>query len=289
MGEVVYFYFRQDGELVKISTRDVDIAEASQLVDQAMGGQSSFATTETSEGQRIRLHAFPLQGATVADEPVAVVIGRSAEDIDQALQRLAIILTVSAVVAMTLAGGGGWFLARRSLKPVEDITRTARKIEESDLGRRIEVGTDDELGRLAFTLNQMIGRLERAFDRQRQFTADASHELRTPLAIIQAESTRALQKEGTATGYQESLEMISEEAGAMRGLIDRLLTLARVDSGTEPTRSGEINLRALVTDLASDAEVLCQEKGLQFKLGQLEDLAVKGDEAKLKVMFLGLL
>jgi signal transduction histidine kinase len=175
------------------------------------------------------------------------------------------------------------------LKPVEDITRTARKIEESDLGRRIEVGTDDELGRLAFTLNQMIGRLERAFDRQRQFTADASHELRTPLAIIQAESTRALQKEGTATGYQESLEMISEEAGAMRGLIDRLLTLARVDSGTEPTRSGEINLRALVTDLASDAEVLCQEKGLQFKLGQLEDLAVKGDEAKLKVMFLGLL
>jgi len=88
------------------------------------------------------------------------------------------------------------------------ITETAKKIEESDLSRRIDVRSRDELGSLATTLNLMIARLENAFIRQKEFTSDASHELRAPLAVIQAESTLALQKPRETKEYQKSLEVL---------------------------------------------------------------------------------
>ena len=96
---------------------------------------------------------------------------------------------IAVPLTLVAAGGGGVFLARRALKPVDEMTQKAQEIEESDLSQRIKVKTKDELGRLASTLNQMIERLEKAFRRQQQFTGDASHELRAPLAVIQAEST----------------------------------------------------------------------------------------------------
>jgi heavy metal sensor kinase len=190
---------------------------------------------------------------------------------------------------MVVAGAGGVFLARRALKPVEHIVQTAREIEESDLSQRIKVNTRDELGRLASTLNEMIERLERAFRRQQQFTGDASHELRTPLAIIQAEATLALQKDRVAGEYQGSLAMISQEANHMAIIIDQLLTLARADAGKERFSFTDIPLAELLGELAPDAELLCREKGIQFQLGSMGNLVVRGDRTKLKGLFLSLL
>ena len=181
------------------------------------------------------------------------------------------------------------FLARRAFKPVDQISQTARDIGERDLSQRIEVNTQDELGRLASTLNQMIERLQKAFKRQQQFTGDASHELRTPLAVIQAESSLALQKERSASAYQKSLETITQEAHYMSSIIDRLLTLARADDGKDQLAFQEVNLGKLIQDLGTDAEILCQEKGLGFQLGETRDLVVKGDEAMLRQLFFNLL
>jgi signal transduction histidine kinase len=172
---------------------------------------------------------------------------------------------------------------------VDKIAQAAREIGESDLSRRIDVNTKDELGRLAATLNEMIGRLEKAFRRQKQFTDDASHELRTPLAVIEAESTLALQKERTSSDYRQSLGSISQEAKRMSSLIEQLLTLARVDAGKEQWQFTGVNLGRLITDLITDIEVLCQEKGLGFQSGQTQDLVVKGDEARLRELFMNLL
>lgn len=198
-------------------------------------------------------------------------------------------LIIAIPLALALAAGGGVFLARRALKPVDDIAQTAQEIQESDLSRRINVNTKDELGRLAATLNEMIARLEKAFQRQKQFTSDASHELRTPLSVIEAESTLALQKERTSSDYRQSLETISQEAKQMSSLIDQLLTLARADAGKEHWNFTEVNLGKLITDLGMDVDVLCQEKGLSFQLGQMQDLVVKGDEARLRELFMDLL
>ena len=99
-------------------------------------------------------------------QPATLVIARSTKQIDQALAGLVRTLIIAVPLALALAAAGGIFLARRALKPVDKIAQTAQEIEETDLSRRINVNTKDELGRLAATLNAMIGRLEKAFQRQ---------------------------------------------------------------------------------------------------------------------------
>jgi signal transduction histidine kinase len=169
------------------------------------------------------------------------------------------------------------------------MTQQAQTIEETDLSQRIEVKAKDELGRLASTLNEMIDRLEKAFKRQQQFTSDASHELRAPLAVIEAESTLMLQKGRTNSEYRQSLVTISQEAHRISHIVDQLLTLARADAGKEKLSLKEVNLNELISELSSDIEILCREKGIEFQLSQVEDVVVNGDKAKLRQLFLNLL
>jgi len=292
LGEIVILYFYSGDQLVEVSPRGISIP-SNESISQAIGGTSSFATVQTSEGERLRLLAVPINisipGPPPGIQPAALVIAHSTKQIDQALAGLLRTLIIAVPLALALAAAGGIFLARRALKPVDKIAQTAREIGESDLSQRINVNTKDELGRLAATLNEMIGRLEKAFQRQKQFTGDASHELRTPLAVIEAESTLALQKERPSSDYQRSLEIISQESRQMSSLIDQLLTLARADAGKEQWNFTEVNLGKLISNLSADVEVLCQEKGLSLRLGKTKDLVVKGDEAKLRELFMNLL
>jgi heavy metal sensor kinase len=278
--------YDDQGHLMQSWGKIVEIPQINTLLDEALAGRSLFITSRGS-GQEIRLYAAPLE-----DQPgihAAVVVGRSTADVQNVLERFRYILIFAVLATVALAGGGGLFLANRAFKPVEQITRTAREIEESDLSRRIEVHSEDELGRLASTLNQMIARLERAFSRQRQFTADASHELRTPLAVIQAESTLALQRERAESDYRKSLKLISREVAHMSTLVDKLLFLARSDIGKEQLNLEAVNLKELIADLALEIDPLCQEKGLHFKLSPLENLVVNGDKVELKQLLLNLL
>jgi heavy metal sensor kinase len=293
LGEIVILYFYSGDQLTEVSPRGISIPTPHELISQAIAGTSLFTTIQTEEGEGLRLLAVPINisilGPPPGIQPAALVIARSTKQIDQALAGLLRTLIIAVPLALALAAAGGIFLARRALKPVDKIAQTAREIGESDLSQRINVNTKDELGRLAATLNEMIGRLEKAFQRQKQFTSDASHELRTPLAVIEAESTLALQKERPSSDYRQSLESISQESRRMSSLIDQLLTLARADAGKEQWNFTEVNLGKLISNLSTDVEVLCQEKGLSFQLGQPQDLVVKGDEARLRELFMNLL
>ncbi len=283
--ELVLVYV-SDGSLLQGFGWGVGVPHIDTLVAEALGGHASFLTARTGNGQEVRLYAASFSGTSGIG---AIVVGRSTEGVTDVLGNFETILIIAALATLALAGGGGFFMARRVLKPVERIRQTAQEIEESDLSRRIKVAGKDELGRLASTLNQMIGRLEAAFSRQRQFTADASHELRTPLAIVQAESTLALRKKRTQDDYRRSLELISQEAGHMSAIVGKLLYLARIDAGKDQMNFERINLKELLTDLSSDIEVLAREKGIEFKLAPLEDLTVEGDRVKLEQLFLNLL
>jgi heavy metal sensor kinase len=305
VGEVVYFYFRSEDQLLYLAPRDINVSINTEMVEQAISGRSTFATVETTEGTELRIFATPfiparpvmlppsgMPGPTatrVNIESAALVIGRPTEDIKQALDRLLHTLMIAVPLTLVAAGGGGVFLARRALKPVDEMTQKARSIEESDLSQRIEVKTKDELGRLASTLNEMFGRLEKAFKRQKQFTSDASHELRAPLAIIEAESTLTLQKDRPRNDYRKSLETISQEAHRMARIVDQLLALARTESGEEKLSLRKVNLSRLVSKLGSDVEMLCRDRGLNYELGQMESLVVKGDRTKLRQLFLNIL
>ncbi len=218
-------------------------------------------------------------------DKAVLTISRPINDIEIALDRLFYILCLAVPLTIVLAGGGGVFLASRVFRPIEKITETAKKIEESDLSRRIDVKSKDELGRLASTLNQMIARLESAFNRQKEFTSDASHELRAPLTVIQAESTLALQKPREAAEYRKSLEMIAQEAEHLAGIINQLLTLARADAGKEHQEFQKINLADFVKDLCIDVGVVCQEKNLTLQQDHFDEASVMGDSRSLRNLF----
>ena len=303
LGEVVLLYFKNGEELTSISARNVDVTLDSALVQKALNGEALYATIKTAENRELRFYIVPFRQEGPASLPGmqgmppggpsiesgAIAVGRSTTDIDESLAGLIRTLAIAGPLTLVLAGAGGIFLAQRALKPVDQITRTAHEIEESDLSRRIPVQSKDELGRLAATLNQMIERLEKAFKRQQRFTSDASHELRTPLAVIQAESTLALNKERTANEYKQSLEIVSNESMLMAKVVDQLLTLARADSGKEQVSFEEIDLSELLAGVAAHTEILCRDKGLEFHSDRMETILVSGDRAKLRELFLNLL
>lgn len=276
-----------DSALLQKLGPNVRFSNIEEMVQQALFGQSSFLTAPTTEGQDVRLYAAPFN--LDSRTRIAIIVGRPTREIQDMLSIFRVVIIYSALAVVLLAGIGGMFLMNRTLKPVDHITDIAREIGEGDLSRRIDIQSEDEMGRLATTLNGMIARLEEAFQKQRQFAADASHELRTPLAIIQAESSLALDKKRTQAEYRRSLELVSQEVTYMSEIIGKLLLLARNDAGSEPSNFQEVNVRDLFTELSSDVEALAQEKGVVFNLGPMDNLTVKGDRFKLKQLFLNIL
>jgi heavy metal sensor kinase len=284
--ELVMIY-DADGVLMARLGPNVEFSNIDRTVKQALFGKSSFVSASTPNGPDVRLFAAPHNVPPATR--VAIVVGRLPSDILSMLAIFRMVILYSSIVVVILAGVGGLFLAERTLKPVERITDIARGIGESDLSRRIDIDTDDELGRLSATLNGMIGRLEEAFAKQRRFVADASHELRTPLAVIQAESSLALEKSRTPEEYRRALELVSQEVGYMSDIVGKLLLLARSDAGCELLDSQDVNVADLITEISQDIEALAQEKGLRFKLGRMDSLTVRGDRVKLRQLFLNIL
>jgi heavy metal sensor kinase len=286
VNELVMIY-DADGVLMQRLGPNVEFSDIDKTVKEALFGKSAFVSASTPNGPDVRLYAAPFNVDSATR--VAIVVGRLPNDILNMLAIFRMVILNSSLLVVILAGVGGLFLADRTLKPVEHITDIARGIGESDLSRRIDIETDDELGRLSSTLNGMIGRLEEAFTKQRQFVADASHELRTPLAVIQAESSLVLEKRRTEEEYRKALELVTQEVAFMSDIVGKLLLLARSDAGCEPLDLLNVNVADLITELAQDVEALAQEKGLTFSLGQMDSLTVRGDRTKLRQLFLNIL
>lgn len=192
------------------------------------------------------------------------------------LGRLAVTLGASAALILVLAFGGGYWLADRAMRPVHFITHTARQISESDLSRRLRLNRDDELGELAGTFDQMLDRVQGAFERQRQFTADASHELRTPLSIIELEANRALERPRTARDYERALQTIQSENEWMSRLVNELLLLARLDAGQAALQSEPLDLSELAVDVVERLSQVAQSNRVSLVTGELGEAPVQG-------------
>ena len=193
------------------------------------------------------------------------------------LPRLAWTLAISSLALILAALLGGYWLADRALHPVKLITRTVQQIGETDLSRRLNIHSRDELGELAGTFDQMLDRLEEGFNRQRQFTADASHELRTPLTIIGLEAERALTSETTSAPVRQSLRVIHSENEFMTRLVGELLTLARMDSGQASLKFETVDLSEVVVDVFERFTPIAEEKGIEIRVGELPELPLSGD------------
>jgi signal transduction histidine kinase len=175
------------------------------------------------------------------------------------------------------------------MRPVKAITQTARQISESDLTRRINLKANDELGQLAATFDEMLGRLQAAFERQRQFTADASHELRTPLTIISLEAGHALAVERPAQEYQRTLGVILTENEYMVHLVNDLLILSRMDAGQTSLKHEPCDLSDLAVDVAERLTPLARRRGVTIEFTDLPETLLRGDRQLLTQMISNLL
>ncbi len=200
------------------------------------------------------------------------------------LPRLRLTLLGAALATLLVAMLGSYWLADRTLRPIKSITRTAREISGSDLSRRMNIHSRDELGQLASTFDSMLDRLQAAFARQRQFTADASHELRTPLTIVELETSRALGANRSPDEYKQSMHVIQGENEMMTRLVNELLTLARMDAGQIRINAETLDLGEVALDVAERYTPLAARKGVEIEVGELDELPVSGDRQYLVQM-----
>jgi signal transduction histidine kinase len=165
--------------------------------------------------------------------------------------RFGLVLLFSVPILVLVASAGGYWLSTKAVAPVGEIARAAQSISEHELSKRLPIlNTGDELQSLSETLNEMFARLERAFKRVTQFTADASHELRTPIALMRTRTEVALRKQRSEAEYRETLLRIHQELERTSALIENLMTLARADSGSEPLQVAPTNLNELLLEIS---------------------------------------
>lgn len=218
-----------------------------------------------------------------------VQVGTSMGSIEDTLRRFLILLIVAMPIALAVSLAAGWFLAGRALRPVDAITLAAQRIAAGDLSQRLTMPTaPDEIGRLAGTFNNMIGRLDTSFRQIRQFTSDASHELRTPLTVMKGETELVLRRPRALEDYQSVLESNLEEIDRMTRIVEELLFLSRADMGEVKMESKPVFLETLVEDIHRQAPLLGQDRNIEVVLRTVMPALVQGDELRLRELLLNL-
>ena len=232
------------------------------------------------EGEPIRLLATPVRAG---GQDLAVVVGASVEDNQEALRGLAALLLLGGSVALLLASLAGYGVAAAALRPVEAMRRRAAEIGDADAGQRLPVGrADDEVARLGETLNAMLDRLEEAFDRERTFVADASHELRTPLAILKTELELALRAGRSPAELVDALRSAAEETDRLAQLADDLLVIARSDRGRLPVRLATVDAGRLLADVSERFARRAEEQGRSLEVDAEPGIELTADTLRME-------
>ncbi|MGD9704164.1 MAG: sensor histidine kinase [Acidimicrobiia bacterium] len=212
---------------------------------------------EDEAGDPFRIVAFGAEGVS---ESITVYVAASLEPVNESVAAVRTILLIGLPVLLVIVAGTSWYVVGRALRPVDAIRQEVQDISARDLGRRVPLPrTDDEIGRLASGMNEMLDRLEFSSERQRRFVADASHELQSPLASSLAQLEVAL-AHPDATEWPDTASALVEDNRRMTKLVQDLLFLARSDGATADHVRAAIDLddvvRAEVTRLRPRASVV---------------------------------
>lgn len=242
----------------------------------AARGLPTFETMDGAGDYPVRILTVPvMEGGRLGR---VIQVGMSLRSVSEALTRFVLVMAGLFPVVFLLSAAGGWLLARRALRPIDRMTRAARRIGAEHLAERIEeTGTGDELDELAKTLNQMLGRLDVAFSQIRQFTANASHELQTPLTIIRGEMEVALRSKRTPEEYEETLRSAIEETERIGRLVDGLLLMARSEAGVLRMDRRRIDLEGLAEEVVDRLRSMAEERAVELRLVPPESGPVEVD------------
>ncbi len=193
-----------------------------------------------------------------------VIVARSLEPREESLHRLFRELLFASPLALLLAALGGYGLAAAALRPVEAMRRRAAAVSATTPGRLPVPSSRDEISRLATTLNEMLARLEAAFEHERQFVANASHELRTPLAMLRTELELALRRPRTHDELHDAVQSAAQETNRLSQLAEDLLLIARADQGALPLRTEPVGVGELLSIVTERFARRAQELGQEI-------------------------
>jgi two-component system OmpR family sensor kinase len=278
-------------EILDLRTPDDVVLPLSDAALSAVQDGETWMETATVEGERVLIYTVPI---LVDGQLIEILqMGRSITTRDQSISALGMNLVIAGIVAVAVAFGLGWVLAGMSLRPIHRLTQTAQTIgAERDFSRRVEhTGPDDEVGRLAKTLNAMLSELQAAYEQvgqtlemQRRFVADVSHELRTPLTTLNG-NVELLRREPpiSTEDRSEVLSDMASESKRLIRLVNDLLALARADA-RRPLQSEPILVRPIVEEVCRQARLLAPDR--EIACDPLPDVAVLGQADALKQVLL---
>lgn len=243
----------------------------------------NVVSTTSFDGEEIRL-------ALMQNDYVKIFVAYPLEPMYEVLDNLFYNVLLITPLALLISIVGGWFLANKSLKPVDELTTAAREITVQNLNRRLPSHyVNDELGRLTEQFNDMIGRLQESFAQIQRFSADASHELRTPLTIMRGEIEVSLRSQRLSKDVRALLRSIHDELVRLSSIVDSLMILVKSDTGRLTFAMQPLAIDELIRQSFEETKVLAERKKIRITLEQSDTVRVNGDAARLKQLFLNLI
>lgn len=249
------------------------------LPGEGEGGYSA-RSVRLADGMPVRMVS---RRHTLNGHPLVLRLGYSEEAILGRLREFGLASLLALPLIVALVGFGSYLLAKRALRPLEEMACRAEAITPERLNERLQIGeAGDEMDHLATVFNNLLARLEQSFEQLRRFTSDASHELRTPLASIRSVGEVALEKDGTRAEYRDTIGSMLEEVNRLTALVDNLLTIARADAGRIALHPTVFSAVGLAREAAGLLDILAEEKEQRITVQGDERVTLTGDRVFLR-------
>ncbi|HHL40783.1 MAG TPA: HAMP domain-containing protein [Deltaproteobacteria bacterium] len=258
------------------SLEEMSLPVSQEALKEALRGRTHYGIIEGFGRYPVRVVTKPI---IVKRKGVAAIVqvGTSLEGSEKLFHGMVYMFIFGVAASIIVASWVGWFLSGKALRPVDAITTMARRIGAENLNERLHIdGPKDEIGRLAETFNDMIGRLERSFRQIKQFTADASHELRTPLTVLKGEIEVALRSNASAAELRTILESALEEIDRLSHIVQNLLMLARSDKNGHML-AARVRFDATVASVVENIKKRGADRGVSITGDSLAPVTVMGD------------
>ena len=250
--------------------------------------KETIRLARTADGAELLIHTLPFTAEN--GSRFRVEVGAPTGQVEQTLGALFLILFISLPVFIVVAAAGGYWIMRRALKPLDEMTRAAERISSRNLDERLPGSrTGDEVESLSVSLNHMIDRLDESFQHISRFSADASHELRTPLTILRGELESLVQRRAGPEELRESVASALEEVDRLTRIVESLLALSRLEAGEARMERVRVDLSELAATTVEQMRLLAEDKQLSVQCEVNESVQVEGDRSRLKQVVVNLL
>jgi len=278
--------FRSDRSLIDKGGNDVSRA----LGHAFRTDTPSFASTESLLNKgNVRVIAYPIH--SVSGRIVAtLMLGHNTADIRAVFNLLYIVGGILGLISIIISAAAGYYMAKRALEPIREITNTARGVAAGDLTRRLKSKSQDkEIRILVNVLNKMFADLEASFQAQKRFTADASHELRLPLTILKGEIEVALRRPRSTEEYQQILRQQLVTLDRIQRIVNELLTLARADAGQLEVVQTPVDLSLLLQEVGQQHLILFDSQNVGLEMDIEDGLEIMGEASQIERTVMNLL